>query len=302
MSYRLLWSVPIGMAAGVLGVWVADLVVPGFRIDGSLTVQLLIGGVIGAISFGATTAMVILLAIPASVIMSVLAHARPAAEPAGGDADGTPAAAEAYPLFVKLWAGALHVAGIFLITPLAFFLAIRACRVVGMPVEMSGGWAAYLTVGLVASAVWTVVRGTLVPPAKRAERRRWVAARIAYLAMALVLWLAVRYIDGVHLAPTVDRSEIVDILVLAAVLCSMQLAASGKWSALTQVPLDVLAVWVLAWIGAWLANPLEFSGAGTLVLTAVAITAVTLPLWLLAPPSRSSQAETAGQSWWGRHR
>jgi len=291
MGRKQLWRVPIWVATALFSAWVADLYVPGFHIDGSLNTRLIVGGVVAALSAAAGMATTLVLVLPISALMMIGATTRMLL-----DAEPPKAKLVPHPVAKALGSAVIFALFTAVILPLSSFLAVRACRVVGMPVELTGGWPAYFTVGLVLYAVRISAQSLLAPRITNKRVRPWVAARLALLACVVVLWLAVELTDSVHLGAPTGRHVLFDILVLAAMLDALRFTVSDRWGTVTQAPVDVVAVWVLAWSSGWLVNPLEFSGPWPLVLTAVALTALTLPLRLLSPPSsRLDQVKDTGQ-------
>lgn len=311
--------VPAWIAAAVLAGWVADLLVPGFRIDGSVTSRLVVGAVVATISFLALAAMALVAGFVVAFVGAGLValfgaikalmgprrirpRRRRLSMPHEGfdDLGNEDFRDEASPTTTKpRWHPAVTVlvrAGwvgmTIAITPLAFFLGVRACQVVGAPVEVSGGWAVFLAAGLVVSGVGSAVRAWLVPPTEGSRLRRWAAARVTSVAVAAVLWLAVAYVDGIQLAPADGHPAVVDVLVLAAILDLLRTEGPGLWGAAVQGALNVLALWFVAWVSVSLASRLEFSGPLPLVLTALVITAVTLPQRLLPPAATPPSSST----------
>ena len=57
MLRRRLWRIPIWLATGVFGAWVADLYLPGFELDGSLTARLVVGGVVAGLFMAAAVVL-----------------------------------------------------------------------------------------------------------------------------------------------------------------------------------------------------------------------------------------------------
>nr|MDT0662994.1 hypothetical protein [Micromonospora sp. DSM 115978] len=295
MTRRRLWSVPVGIATAVFGVWVADVFVPVFRIDGSLPVRLLTGAAVAGIAFAVGAALVLAFgaAFSAFLLRDTFRQVR-AADPF--EDDGTPVTVEPVPaprpspVTAFVIALGMSVAIPAVAIPVAFAVATWTCRLVGAPVEMSGGWAAYLAAGLVATAVADVVRSVLRPPAERTKARAWGVGRLTYVGLVAVLCLAVEFVAGVRLAPPEYRSVLVHVFVLAAMFGSLRGILPGRVGLVSQAPFNLLVLWVLAWLTGWLDGRLEFAGWWPLTLTALAITAVTLPSQLLAPPSDPSSA------------
>jgi hypothetical protein len=281
----------------VVGVWVADLFLPAFRIDGSLPVRLLAGAAVAGIAFAVGAALVVAIggALSVFLLRGTFRQARVAdsfdetIDPAEPAVDAVPAPRPSR-VTTFLVAFAMNVAIPAITIPAAFSVATWACRLVGAPVEMSGGWAAYLTAGLVATAVAEVAYAALAPPGERAKVRAWLVGRLTYAGLVVALWLAVEMVAGVRLAAPDGRPVLVDVLVLAAMFGSLRFVLPGRVGLVTQAPLNLLVLWVLAWLTGWLTSSLEFSGGWPLVLTAVAVTAVTLPAHLMAPPADPSNA------------
>jgi hypothetical protein len=272
---RNVWRVPIWVATALFGGWVADLYVPGFHIDGSLTLRLVVGGVIAGLSAVAAVGAMLALFVPLSGFMMI---------------GGTRRMGERGPELVPHPVGkAVGAVILFLVTlvvvPVAAFLAVRACEVVGLPVELTGGWQVYFTFGLVLAGVRACAQALLAPRIRNRRVRPWVAGRLAFVACVAVLWLAVELTGAVRLDPPSGRLLLVDVLVLAAMLDTLRFTVGERWGMVAQAPFDVVAMGVLAWSSGQLVTHLEFSGPWALVLTAVVLTAVTMPLRLLSPPT-----------------
>jgi hypothetical protein len=291
-----LWSFPVRVLTAAFGVWVADLFVPVFRIDGSLAGRLLLGLTLAAFAFAATAALAMLFSIVLSGVLMVaatrdadLAAALAEEDPAELDdlAPGRPGDPEVRPApsWVVTYLVGLGMNLLFpaVVSPAAFFFGVWVVRLVGAPVQMSGGWAAYLTAGLIASAVAEAARAGLVPPTRRTALRTWLAGRFGQLGLAVVLWLAIEFLDGVRLAPTDGRPVFAYALVLAVVFGELRIVLPGRVGLVAQAPANLLALWILAWLTGWMTSPLELDGWVPLVLVAVAVTAVTLPAALLTP-------------------
>jgi hypothetical protein len=285
-----LLRIPIWVASAVFGAWVADLYIPGFHIDGSLGTRLAVGGVIAVLFTAACLVAVLALMVPISGLMMIGAVVRMERAISDDDllfADGPPTVrTEPHPVAKALGGIVLYAVLTALCMPLACFLAVRACRVVGMPVDLGGGFAGYFTVGLVLGAVQGGVYAFLTPKFRGKGVRPWVAGRLAFVAVVAVLWAAVELTGGVQ-SP-------VEVLVLATMFLNVRFMAAEPWGVFAQAPADVVAMWVLVWSSALLVNPVEFHGPWPPVLAAVAITALTLPLRKLAPPaSRLDEAQEA---------
>lgn len=277
-----LWRIPIWVVTTVFGAWVADQYVPGFRIDGSLGTRLIVGGVIAAVSAGAGLAITLGLLLPISALMTIGATVR--RRPARPEGGSRQAEIDPHPVAKALGGVAIFGLLTFVVTPLSCFLAVRAGRVVGMPVELIGGWPAYFTVGVVLYAVRVNLQSSVAPRFTDHRVRPWLAGRLAVLAAIVVLWCAVKPGHGVHMGSSTGRHLLLDVLVLAAMLEGLRFTVGDRWGAVAQAPFDILAMWVLAWCSGLLVDPLHFSGPWPLVITAVALTALTLPLRLLSPP------------------
>jgi hypothetical protein len=273
----------IRVPAVVLGVWAADRYVPGLSIGGTTPVRLLVCGAVAAVSLVTGLLLGILVAALGAWAAQVVTE-----RVSGRQCD--PAGPR--PLAGYLLAVGIHVVNIAAVLPVAFWAGTGVCRVAGAPIELSGGWASYLAVSLVSTGVWGAALLLRPPRAQLALLRRWAASRITYAAVAGVLWLATGYVDGVQLVRVSAEPAVAGVLVTAAALSQLRPEAGGRWGALGQGPVDVLAVWALSQLGDRLAGPLTFGGAGSLVLTALAITAVTLPVRLLADPPVATWGES----------
>ena len=171
-----LWRVPIWVATALFGGWVADLYVPGFHIDGSLTTRLIVGGVVAGLSALAALGATLGLFLPLSALMMI-----------GGRRNGD----ELVPHPVAKAVSAVVLFAITLVTvPVAAFLAVRACDVVGLPVDLTGGWRAYFAFGMLLHAVRVGAQTLLAPRITNRRVRPWASARLAFLACVVVLWLA----------------------------------------------------------------------------------------------------------------
>lgn len=310
--------VPVWIAAAVVAGWVADLLVPGFRLDGSLAVRLAVGGaVVGATSLIWMGLFLVAAIVVAAVFAGLTALIRWLVNPRGsrrtrsgrwarpfdradGQADGGASGESAtrkdkrprHPA-VNALLRAFYLALMVAVVPVGFFLAVLVLRFVGLGVEVSGGWTVYLAAGLVVVGVDSAVTRSLRPPTERNRLRPWVGSHITFVVVTAVLWLAVEYADGVHLISPGSHPVVVDVLVMAAVVHALRNDNDGLWGAAVQAPLDVLALGFVAWLGTWLVSSLEFSGVLPLVLTAVVITVTTLPARRLFPTSLSSSTASS---------
>ncbi|WP_033337712.1 hypothetical protein [Catenuloplanes japonicus] len=284
-----LWRVPVWVAAAVFAAWVTDLFVAGFAIDGSLRTRLLVGGAVAGFSMAATMVSALVVIAPLTPLMMIGARPRIRA----GSSQLVP-----HPVATALSAVVVFLLATFAVGPVAAFLAVRACRVVGMPVEVTGGWVAYFVVGLVMHSVWHFVHSSLAPSIKDNNVVPWVTQRLSFLACAAVLWLAVDVAGTADLASAGGPEPLFGILVLAVVLQALRFPVTTWWGAVTLLPTDILALWLLAWAAERLVSPLEFGGPWQLVATAAGLSALTLPLhlWALRHPHKTpSQDDTAGQ-------
>ena len=294
-----MWRVPAWAVALGVGMWVADVFVPAYRIDGPTWARLLAGGAVAVVVLAVAAAMILPLTLVIGTVWLAGASRGLAREleedwpddwpddPVDGEPPPAPPPPRPPSAATTVLAGLLFaVAGVVVVMPVAFVAGVRVVGFFGGPVDLDGGWAVWLTAGLVFWAVFDAVRG-LISPARAGKPgesapRRWLARQMSVLGVAAVLWLAVEALPGVRLAAG-DRPAPVDVLVLAAMIVALRVAIPGRAGVIVQVVVDVVVLGTVVWAGTWLARPLEFDGWWPMALVAVAVTAILHPVRLIAP-------------------
>ncbi|MEV6631159.1 hypothetical protein AB0M54_10445 [Actinoplanes sp. NPDC051470] len=300
------WRRLIDVAALTGGVWVADVFVPGFRVEGSGWGRLFLGGAVAVVMVGVAVALIV----PLSVIVGSMLMARvavtmtwaPSPSPPSPPWSSPSLSPEPVPVLVPrppgrvmtVLAGLIFAgAAVALVQPVAFKAGTWLVGRFGGPVELSGGWARWLAAGLVFSGVFGAVRGLLAPRRVEETASQWLAFLVSLVGAAGALWFAVEVLPGVRLTSG-DRPVVVNVLVLASVFIAMRVAIPG--GVLIQVAIDAIVLATLEWAGAWLTTPLEFSGWGWLLLAALIVTVATSPARLLAPEQSLAPAATDWRS------
>ncbi|MDP9797470.1 hypothetical protein J2S43_005982 [Catenuloplanes nepalensis] len=280
-----LWRISIWVATGTLGAWVADLYVPGFYIDGPLAARVALGCVLAVLTMAVSMGLTIAMLVPLAPLMMIGAQTR--IVPALDGDEPLKSEVTAHPVVQAFGSVVIFMLLTAVVTPLSFFLALQGCRLIGIPVGVTGGWPAYFTAALALTAVQASAQSLRPSCLHRRALRIWAVSLLTFLACAAVLWI----VAGHHDLP--------GILLLAAMFISLRLTVPERWGVATQLPADIAAVYVLIWCSGWLTVPVASSAAWAPLLTALAITALTLPLRLLSPPPPPDPPSTPGP---GRYR
>lgn len=283
------WSINLAPAAA--GVWTATVLVEGFRLGGSTTRQVLAIVLIAGL-FPAVTS---LFTIPAQLVVAsgLLADVGRQVEdeddyfePGNTAPRPTPHVAVVVTLLALLL-----VFVIFFAAPAALWLCRWLCDVVGMPVNLPGGWGAHiLAAALITSVGLETLGGVFHRPDKRYGWRGWTANRLAYLSTLGGLWLSMTLLSGVRLETGYADYPVFTIFVLAAMLNFFQYEIPGRAGAFLQFAVNIVAMWLLVRLSDGLTNSLLIAGPTDFVLTALIITMVTMPVRLIRPPLDLSNA------------
>ncbi|GIJ81432.1 hypothetical protein SAMN05443287_1258 [Micromonospora phaseoli] len=256
------WSTRVIGAA--LGIWVADLLLPGVRLDGPAARTLL------ALLLAAVLVFVATVALPAPGYW-LLNKAKQRAQESfeADDYDLID------PIFVIGLVGVLGVvlglAVWSLVAPLALLLAARAD--LGLSVD---GYGVAVTVALTTLAVWPLVRWPFHRPGQVAREVFKVALTLAAFALTLAL------VGGVWLEPGPGWLQLLTLAVLAQLYHMVWFEVTGPYLALpVRLTLAGLKLWVLSWLSGWSETPLRIEGFWSFGLAALIVVTVLWPLRLL---------------------
>ncbi len=272
----------IYLASTAAGVWSATVLVEGFRLGGSTARQVLAIVLIAGL-FPVVTS---LLTIPAQLVLQsgLLADVWRRVKDDDFEPGNTAPKPVPHVALTAVLLALLLVSFTFFAAPAALWLCRCLCNVVGLPVNLPGGWGAHIAAALIISIGWVTLGGVFRRPGKRGGWRGWVASPLAYLLTLGGLWLSLTLLSGVHLETWNADYPVLTIFVLAGMLGSFQYEIPGKIGALLQFPVNIVAAWLLAWFSGWLTNSLLIAGLTDFVLTALVITIVTIPARLMRPP------------------
>lgn len=287
------WRRLVDVAALTGGVWVADVFVPGFRVEGSGWGRLFLGGAVAVVMLGVAVALIVPLSVIVGSMLMTRVSVTMAWEPSSPSPEPVVVPRPPGPVMTVLAGLIFAGAAVALVQPVAFKAGTWLVGRLGGPVELSGGWARWLAAGLVFWGVFGAVRGLLAPRRVEETASQWLAFLVSLIGAAGALWFVVEVLPGVRLVST-DRPVLVDVLVLASVFIAVRVAIPG--GVLIQVAVDAIVLATLEWAGAWLTTPLEFSGWGWLLLAALIVTVATSPARLLTPAQPLAPAATDWRS------
>jgi hypothetical protein len=185
----------------------------------------------------------------------------------------------------------VDVAGAVVVTPVVLWLAVALCRLVGLSVTLPAGatgLGAVVVAGVVTDAVRAAVQRVtrwLTGP----RRLRPAMRDLTELGLVLIgLWLAVRLLDGVDMAPAAAGSGPLVLVTLAAVYTRVNLWISvpGLF-VLLLVVIAALKLWLVSWLSSWCAGTLQIDDVGALLVAASFLAVLTLPSRLAEARPRS---------------
>lgn len=278
-----LFKQSIYLAPTAAGVWSATVLVEGFRLDGSTTRQVLAIVLIAGL-FPAVTS---LFTIPAQLALAsvLLADVSRQLEDDDFEPDNTAPKPTPHVALAAMLTALLFVSVIFFAAPAALWLCLWLCNAVGLPVNFPDGWGAYTSA---AALIFTIgletLGGVFRRPGKTYGWRGWTANRLDYLLTLGGLWLSMILLSGVRLETGNAHYPVLTIFVFAGILSFFQFPVPGRMGVFLQFAVNIVAVWLLAWLSGWLTNSLLIAGPTDLVLAALISTIVTMPVRLIRPP------------------
>lgn len=272
------WSTRL--AGALLGVWVADLLLPGVRFDGPLVRTLLALLVVAALVVIATVAV----AAPGYRLLR--AAMRRAEE--SFDRDSWQRVDPIHTMWVI---NAAHVAYSLAVwaflAPLAFLLAARLGA--GMTVD---GYRVAMAAALVTAVVWPLARWPL-------HRPRLLVREIVTIALTLAaLVLARALLGGVFLEPGPGWAQWLTMVVLAMLYHVFWFELSVPLvTVLFRLALAGLKLWGLSWVSGATLTPLRIEGFWSFLVTAVVVVVLLWPLRLFDARRRQQQQALDELQW-----
>ncbi len=123
----------------------------GFYIDGPLAARVALGCVLAVLTMAVSMGLTIAMLVPLAPLMMIGAQTR--IVPALDGDEPLKSEVTAHPVVQAFGSVVIFMLLTAVVTPLSFFLALQGCRLIGIPVGVTGGWPAYFTAALALTAV-----------------------------------------------------------------------------------------------------------------------------------------------------
>lgn len=271
-----------GLFVTAVGISGAALLLPDFRLDGSVAQRLLAVLAISAV-------FVVGIGVVPSPVYRALRRAQArnlrdmAEEP-----DLYASDREFFAPVRRMWLlGGVSTAISVVLAPAVLWLSVWLCDALGLSVRLSGFWPTVIVAVVVAAAARMV---GWIPALFLGRRRARTAIRAlaAYACILAGLWLAVAVLGDVRLESGPGELQVLAMVVFTALfaLVDLQVTAPGL-TMVAALAINGLKLWLLSWLSTWMDITLRISGFWTFVLAALMLT---IAIWL-ARLGRSAQPQ-----------
>jgi hypothetical protein len=284
------WAVDVPTTA--VGVWVATLLLPDFRLQGPAAEQLLAVLAVAAVFLGLRT--LVLIAEHRTLASAARRGERRVVTAFDEWADDEFETAVRRQMALSVIRQAVGLLLIVVVWPALLWLSVRLCGAVGMRVELLGFWPIVVS-GLAVTALSRAVREmlNLVTRTGRAAPPWNLIEKILFLVVLAVMML----FGVVDMGSGPAWRQLLTLVALAALGYILSFWLTLPWlTFVVQYGINGLRLVLLEWASTVMEDPLRFTGIGPLLLTTLVLTIATWPV--LAGRVRATRRPVVHDPFW----